>query len=318
MRLAVLLIALALWWASHPASAGAQTSLCRDAAVLARLHDGYAALVRARSAPAQDAALVLLAIDLPAFDADRLARLLRARSIEADAGRLRAVAAEAGGLARAKVENRPDDQAIARHTRNLYWLSGLILATGCQDRWSSDGTSGQGGRGGLAGVLPGIDTGAATDMRLVAGGLGGLLAVAVLFVFVRSHRFRSGQLNRLPRKSVFFHAKARFSEGPQAGQSLDVHVLDLSVGGAKVAWAEAPSEKTPLTLVIGSASIPASIVWRNEFCAGLLFETRLTSAELNEFLRLSDRQADARSARARISAPQPPPSPPAQPRRARG
>lgn len=305
--------AICLALALAPTPVAAQSSLCDDAALLARLHDGYAALVRARNAPAREAALVLLAVDLPAFDAERMARTLRARSIEADTDRLRDVADEAGRLARDRVEDRAGDPGLTRHSQNLYWLGGLILATGCGDRWSA-GTAP--GRGGLSARLPAIGAGDATDLRFGAAILGAMLAAAFLFAFFRSRTFRSGQLKRLPRKSVSFPARGLVLDGPKRGLTQDVHVLDLSVGGAKLAWTDAPEPKTSLTLVMDAYAIPANIVWKNDFYAGLLFEVRITQSDLEKILRLNDRKAGARSVRERISPVPRPPPPPVPPRRA--
>ena len=78
----------------------------------------------------------------------------------------------------------------------------------------------------------------------------------------------------------------------------DIQVLDLSIGGMKIALKNAPEPGTSLTIDIDGRSFTASIAWRNDFYAGVLFDTPLTKPGLQDLLALNVRRAGGKPARA--------------------
>lgn len=274
-------------------------SPCDAATSLAAIHDAYLALARETGQLRHDAALALLAHHLPATDPDTLSRQLSNTQTLPDPDRLRQAFDDAADAARGVLG---DSKAApgAQLAANTSYLADIILASGCVPAWAGAApTTNEDGPSGQARPSVAASAAAFTGPALLALGIAAVLAILRLR---RSRPFRRRQLPRLPRTPVRIEAAALFPDGGHQ----PVQVLDLSLGGMKIALAGAPPPGAALEITVDDLALAASIAWRNEFYAGLLFDTPLSPAELERLIALSAARSGDRQGQASRSAAAPP------------
>lgn len=277
-------MAIALCSAPFPGNADP----CAAATSLAAIHDAYVALAKESGEIRQQAAVSLLALLLPAADPAAIAADLADSRTPPDEARLRHILKDAAEIARAVATN--DGDLHEDHVSNADWMAEIIVGTGCHVTWT---------RGQTADVTTAENasrTGSLQeafwkDPAIFAGIAALLAAVAALR---RSRPFRRRKLPRLPRTPVRLQATATLANGHQE----KVEVFDISRGGMKVALRNAPRTGAPVSLRIGHFTLPASVAWRNNFYAGLLFDAQLSKDTHDQLVALGslnagDRQAPA-------------------------
>lgn len=256
-------------------------SPCDAAASLAAIHDAYLALARETGQLRLDAAVSLLALHLPASDHARLAQQLSNSTLPPDAAQLRSALDDAADAAR-EVLQTGKTGSPARLAANTSFLADVILASGCAVAWS-DAMAPQPESSGATASDPGHSAAALPRAGKIATFLSAIALVLATVRLRKSRRFRRGQLPRLPRTPVVLPACARLDDGT----SHTVKVLDLSLGGSRIALCEAPPPATALTLDIDGRAFPGTVAWRNDYYAGLLFDIPLTANALAELVALS-------------------------------
>jgi hypothetical protein len=275
-----------------------RASSCDAAASLAAIHDAYLALGRETGHLRQDAALALLALHLPAANPDAISGQLSNSQTPPDPDRLRQAFTDAADAARSVLGNdkAPSGAQLAANTS---YLANIILASGCVPAWAGAApTTNEGGPSGQARPGSIASAPALTGPLLLALAIAAVLAILRLR---RSRPFRRRQLPRLPRTPVRLDAMALFPGGSRQ----PVQVLDLSLGGMKIALAGAPPPGAALEITVGDHALAASIAWRNEFYAGLLFDIPLPPAELERLIALSAARSGGKPGQASRSAAAP-------------
>lgn len=261
--------------------------LCASAAQLAGIRDAYVSLARESGLAQQDAAIALLSLHLPAARPAGLAEELRDAGIDLSENRLEQALDDAAEQAHAVISGSASAVERLAHDNNRQWLAGLIDSTGCPAHW--DERSDQPIRSN-----PGIpppneedrsEQSLALILKYVALGLGFALALVGGYFIRKSRTFRKGEMERLPRYSVLVDARIECDN-----LTTKTRILDISRGGAKIAWEDAPENGTALTLHVGDLAIPSSIVWRNEYYAGLLFDTLIEEPALDTLFSARDEQ----------------------------
>lgn len=257
---------------------------CAAAITLAGIHDAYVALVRETGTIRDQAAISLLALLLPDADPAALTADLSGIDPPPDETRLRQVFAAATDHARAVAAN-PGTRPPPEHAAETDWLADVIHQSGCAYAWST----GQPPPTPLE-ISPVIRPSNGASARNMAVFI--LVAAAIWAVasIRRTRAFRRSQLPRLRRMPVALQATATLDGGRQA----EVRILDLSLGGMKIALRDAPSPGTSLGIAVGGRELPVSVVWRNDFYAGVLFDTPLSRPALKDLLALSPGRAAGR------------------------
>lgn len=280
------ILALLLLWL---APAAGRADPCSAAATLAALHDAYLALGEPDRETRHRAAIALLALILPDANADAIADGLSDLDPPPDSARLIALLETAATAARDAVAN---DKAPSGPNRasGIDGLADMILRSGCTGAW------GQGylvppPAGDIDPLIRSDDSARSGKLLILSITLATLIAVAAIR---RSRPFRRHGLRAQPRMAVNLDASALLANG----QCHPVKVLDLSLGGMKITLRDAPPPGAALTIDFGTRAFPASIAWRNDFYAGILFDTELTRRGLEEILALGPSRAGGRPARA--------------------
>lgn len=257
---------------------------CAAAATLAGIHDASVALVRETGTTRDRAAISLLALLLPDADPARLAAELADLDPRPTETRLRQVFAAAADLARAATN--PGARPPPEHATDTAWLAEVIHQTGCTNAWPA----GQPLAPPPPEVAPAMRGAASAPARTLA--ILTLIAAAVWAIasIRRTRAYRRSQLPRLRRMAVALRATATLDGGRQA----EIRILDLSLGGMKIALRDAPAPGAPLGIAVGGQELPSSVVWRNDFYAGVLFDTRLSQPALKDLLALSAGRAGGR------------------------
>ncbi|NNL36034.1 MAG: hypothetical protein HKP35_09470 [Silicimonas sp.] len=269
----------------------ARAEFCATAARLAGIRDAYLSLDHGSGRDRQDAAIALLSLHLPSARPVNMAETMRNAGISTSGDRLEEVLDSAARRARDVLAGAAAADARSDHDAHRDWLTGLVNATGCQMDWrETPPIAFTGGTPADDAEAQTTDT-AAEVMKYLAIFLAASLAVMGAVLIRKSRVYRTGELQRMPRHAVSLPGRIDYdtADGPR---QLDVRVLDLSRGGAKAAWPDAPGEGTPLALTLQGNVITASVVWRNEFFAGLLFDLHI-EAETFEALTAPDARATA-------------------------
>lgn len=258
----------------------ARAETCHAAATLAQIHDAYTALDLETGQLREDAAIALLALYLPAAVPETLAKDLSGEDLIVPQDQLAMALSAAASRAREVIEGQAVSGGNQRHELNRYWLSGVIFATGCPAIWETNAYRSV-DRPRRKDDTPVIAQMLQTRTPTALGIAAAILAAAAGTVLIRRSRlFRRRELRRLPRIPVSLPATVILDDESE----IPVRTLDLSQGGAKIAWEKARNEATPLVLVLRKRRFPASVIWRNAYYAGLLFDSQLTKPELDDLL----------------------------------
>lgn len=283
---AVTLLALALFSAALPArpAAAASDKACEAAETLARVHDRYHAVVqgtddlRARSA-------AQLHGWLPTLNARGLANLLAEGGTEVDADRLSRILDGARRLSRDLITGTPPTMVgLAPHIENVDWLAETVRASGCLSRFAEPEQA-----DGAETLSAGTAIGAGGEGQPLFGklvlpllALLGLGAVAYAVHAIRKSRtYRVMQVARLPRHFTTAVVDVAYETPARGARKEKVTGLDISAGGMKLAWPEAPPRGTLLKIRTPLGERTASIVWSNAHYAGIMFDQVMTEDELD-------------------------------------
>lgn len=282
-----LLCTICLWLAASPA--GAQP--CNAARALAQLYDNAMALELQTGELRDTAATNLLALIVPGTRPGQLVAELAEYDIPADARRIQAILDTAGRRAREVLSGGfvQTYEADSPQALELDWMADLIIASGCTDDWG--GLQALPSKASAQGLTDMIVETASSITREILLGVSAIVLFVAVGMYRRSRRYREGQMRRQPRTPVSLTAIATLK-----GDStpIPLRIVDLSLGGAKLGWASPPGDDVALTLTIGETDYACSVVWRNDFYAGVLFDTQLTKQRMEDLVRLSAEEAGAK------------------------
>lgn len=269
-----------------PMASRAET--CSAAATLAGFHDVYIALSHPDEQTRTTAAIALLALHLPEADPAKVKADLGA-GFDIDEGRLARIIRDTLTTARSMISDGgaplPPD-----HVADTEWLADIVWDSGCESAWGSDGPARR----------PPPPPPSFLERNLDPVTIGVLLAAAVAALAVaakvvrQSRVVRRHELREQPRTPVSLPAEAILTTGDRHG----VKILDLSLGGMRIALADPPLPPSDITIEIGGRTYAGSIAWSNEFYAGILLDDALSEAELQNLLALNASAAGGKAAQA--------------------
>ena len=229
---------------------------------VANLYDGTSA------GPEAIQAGVDVFVDGPQIDAERMNRIFSA----------------AHRLSRDLITGqKPTMVGLAPHIENVDWLADTIAATGCVESFSSPQTVSAPPRT-TSKATPPRTKGSnpmSLDIGLILAGLGGVALIALIIAFRKTRTYRIMQADRLPRHLTTISVKLSYETPMRGPQSIEVTGLDVSAGGMKLAWPEAPPRGTHLTMTLPVGERTASEVWSNAHYAGVVFDHQLEPDELD-------------------------------------
>lgn len=259
--------------------------------ILAGVYDTAMALELETDDVRNTAAISLIALIIPEARPSEIVAELARHDIPANSERLQRILQNTTVRARDVLYGKtiPPLSRNSAEAGELDWLADLILATNCMDGW-----------GGLQ-VLPLPDDlkslpektlAAAASWSAEVGLVFGIgLAAFAVRAIRRSKRFRTGELRSQSRTIVSLDATAKVEAG---NDFATLKIVDISVGGAKAAWINPPEVDAQVSLEIGDRKLGALIVWRNDFYAGLLFDTYLTDEQVQELARVKPEASDGK------------------------
>ncbi len=280
-RLLPLLVAVA---ATAPAPA--QADPCDATAIVASIHDHYHAIVAEDADTRARAAARLFAI-LPELNGSALAHQMSGETVSVDGERMARIFGAATRLSRDLITGDNDTMvALAPHIANVDWLADRIADTTCFDRFAPRPKK-------TATATVGSSHGASKSdedgrFRISLGVLLAILGVAafgtLLWFFRKSRTYKIIRAERLPRHLTTIAVDIDFETPMRGPQSARITGLDVSLGGMKLAWQQAPPRGTELTLHLPPGERKALVVWSNAYYAGIVFEKQLDEDELKTLL----------------------------------
>ena len=260
---------------------------------LLAVSDAYQALLADHTRHSRAIAANQLLKIVPVHSAVTFKKAFGDMSVDVPLARLEGVLGDAFFLARDAISGAFDPTDVAEvHEQNSNWLTGTITRTGCSRK---SGAAGTGQTGAQTFPEPNArenaerrqEQKAAQASVLIAVLIAGIVCIAC-FAIYQSRHFRIKRVQRLPRHAVAFKASATFNDTDSP-----IIVLDISIGGAKIECDHPPVAKQPISVHLPCGTVSATIVWATAFYAGVMFETRLSDAELKTIL--SDDSVTTRS-----------------------
>ena len=272
----------------------AQSDPCATIEQLAHIHDTYRATLSETGTARHHAALSLLTTLVPLSDRKSLKAAYQHDDLPLDMPRLDNLFLQARKDARA-VLSGPASPLPAPNA-DLTWLSGLIEQHRCPaqpNRIAARPAAPQ--HSAFQRVVTTVTDHATQPAIPLTSAALGLLVFLTVAALRKSRFIRQRQFRRQPRNAVAIAAIATLADGTPHR----IKVIDLSQGGMKVAWTAPPASGTTLTVDMAQRSRTASIAWKNEFYAGLLFDDALTAADLQELTTFSTENTRRRPPKAK-------------------
>lgn len=271
-------------------SATSASANCDAANTLAQIYNIYTALVIEDDDPQKRAAARLYPT-LSNLDPERFAATI---DFAFNDIRWASIHRQASTLAREVSAGIPQsDQRLGTHTDNLNWLNRTILNSGCDlSDITTNGERAFGASGGFltqavgksnapAPVKKETITKVVSILSIIAFLCG--LAGFIFAILVRRH-FKIRRMQRLPRQNVAFDFKIEQTGANPVETAQSVTAVDVSLGGMKIRIENTLLDGAKLVLKLAVGDRGASVVWSNNFYAGLLFDDQLTQDELDELL----------------------------------
>lgn len=267
---------------------------CEGALFIGSLHDAYRATVLETGKSQMYGAQSLLVLASGQSGAS-LERSLATTEAEVSEGELSAILADARSEAERILGNDHSSGLAAKHVMNIESLGNLFLETGCRDVLS--GTSRPAGDT----VTPETAT-ASFKIRLTQTAQRQLLSsalyavafigfAAVIYRALTSFHVRKRRVERMPRTPILLPLEIS-CESPVGKMSrISVDALDISAGGLKVSWSDAPEPGTSISVDLMAKERPAQIAWSNTHYAGIIFRDMLSDRELKALTRTQKQKA---------------------------
>lgn len=261
-----------------PLSASAR---CAGAVAFGTLHDAYLATLTG-SAETQNRSARTVLVTIGGTSVERIAKGLQRAGVEVDLPRLGNALRDAETLATRTLEGQRSDQDDTfHHSQNVTWLAKLFLSTGCAYSPKT------------ASAVPSYATPPSTAKPDVSYGsrsttiswiwpvgLGAIVTVLTGYKASRSMMMRRRQMERMPRFPISLPLNVTFTDTEGEMQQTDVEALDISQGGFKLKWDDAPPPGILVTLDLLGRQRMATVAWSNAYFAGIIFETALNKTEL--------------------------------------
>ena len=259
---------------------GSPALACTASRQLSELAQSYETLLTADSQRAWQDRAARLSQTLTTTDAATFGRDLDAEGAPADITRIARLFADASNLVNDTWNNRA--RHAGRTLENLTYADRLLTATNCDtqplnllqsDKRGSDATETANSQAEPPNPAPTLIT------RLTWP-----LAAAILMAFLggaaarilRKGTFPKRHSNRLTR----YPAVIPVLVAQKDGDCELADTADISLGGVRLAWKNAPAPGTRLTVDFSEMECAAEVIWSNAHFAGLRFDTQLTDDDL--------------------------------------
>ena len=174
--------------------------------------------------------------------------------------------------------------ARAPHRDNIAWLPRAGRATGCVPRFETaepdeeaDNAQGSLGSTGHTGTAA---ASRATNLWPLLSAAGIVALAALVYVVRTSRLYRIAEVERLPRHFTTIAIDVAYETPARGPQSIRLTALDISAGGMKLAWENAPPRGTALSVRLPQGERGASVVWSNAWYAGIMFDQHIPQDEL--------------------------------------
>lgn len=283
------LFLLAIWLCCLAETTLAQ---CSGTVMLSRFHQEYRATLTESDDAQRSAAQALLVI--AGGNAATLTRQVAKSGIDIEPERLTLALSNGAKLAKQVLARDPLPADLNPNESDVSWLAERLNSNSCSGATTASGTSLAAGNGHSAfgnGRSDSNSSSALNSANLAA--LGAVLALigAIIGVVLyrRSWTHQKRVTVRLPRRQVHHTIQIMFTDGDGNMKQTDVAVLDLSVSGAKLEWPDnnAPA-KSAVTAMFPFGNSLATVVWSNTHYAGIMFDERISDADIKEIEELSD------------------------------
>ena len=250
---------------------------CDASKQLSALGQSYERLLGTESPADWRRESVRLAKSLEFIDATALGRDLGVEGAPADISRIARLFADVSSLASGTWADR--SRHAGRSLQNLTYIDRLLTATGCetpQKIASQSGASDRSAQGPSASepatpdsTTPRLALWTATAVTVA------LIAAIAAFIVVRKGLL-SAKADRLTRH----HTVIPVLSTPEGAPPELIDTADISRGGVRLSWKNAPPAGTPLSIDFSELECSGQVIWSNAYFAGVRFETLLTEDEL--------------------------------------
>lgn len=253
--------------------------------MLSVLHDAYLATATEEGQTRLTAAQTLLVITGNS-DPAALARQVAHSGVEFEEQQLSNAISGARTLATQILNNRGQATPSFDHSLNIDWIGSLYASTGCS-RSASLGsvTPISQNPGGLERRAPPNSASTSGYIVLLWAAALATATGAVSFVLTKFKPvlyFRKRQAERMPRYPITMSVDVTFTDPDENIRQDQLEAMDISRGGMKLNWPDAPPTGTTVTLSLLGTQHFCQIVWSNSHYAGLLFETLLTQHQISK------------------------------------
>ena len=270
-------------------------AICDAVESLARIHNNFYVMLSAQGDLRARAAARLY----PFLKALKPVEFAEALEIGDQSRRWEAIHLSISRLSREIIMGTEHPQSVLdRQTNNLAWIEKVILESGCL----LDVSRGTGGsRQAPGGSDTSTDKEPPKDLNSKTSFLSAVLPIKILILLLagaaililRSRRYRIVKLGRLPRHSIDFTFDITHVDATVADIGQRVSAVDLSLGGMKIKVEKTIKEGVFLHLHLPIGERIGSVVWSNNFFAGILFEHNLTEEELDTLMDIGNETAPA-------------------------
>lgn len=178
---------------------------------------------------------------------------------------------------------------------NMQVIATFITASDCpaakpgNERASAPGLGGKQGQTDLGPSSPSqagansSNTASASTLGIVV--VGTTLAIGGLATAIfRSRPAKIYRMKRLPRRSISLSIPASYETEENSTKNQDVVVMDISLGGMKLRMPDPMPDGAKVILKLPIRPVPGSVVWSTAHYAGIMFDDRLSDADLNKIL----------------------------------
>ncbi|MBT8460636.1 MAG: PilZ domain-containing protein [Boseongicola sp.] len=252
---------------------------CTASDQLSGLGQSYESLLKSGSQSTCQDEATRLTQSLTATGAASLGGDLGTEGAPADISRIARLFADASALLNSTWSDR--DRHTNRALENLSYIDRMLKATGCQsgETITAQAETAQSEPPITKPETPKRARSATTKLLvgLVVFTLALSLVAAVAYL-LRSRRVPTSRTERLKRYPAVIPVMITTADAPPEL----IETADISRGGVRLSWTNAPPEGTPLTIDFSVVECSAHIIWSNTYFAGVRLDTPLSDEELTK------------------------------------
>lgn len=264
---------------------------CEAVIVLQRMHDAYLATLTETGQMQLSGARSLLVY--AGGSPKSLIQQLKKADIQIEEDRLTRVIQQAVDVAQIVMTGAPLPTDTFQHSQNIKWLGNIAHRTNCKDFVVAADWSGRHSRASSSPPPKYTLSKLKSNYPIVIAGVLVLLALAGLGIrkYRKSRLFLVRQMDRLPRSPASMTLPATFTDAEGNIQQTTVTALDISTGGMKFDWPDAPPPGIVLTVSLPFGQRLARVAWSNAYFAGIVFDSPLSKREMAQLLEESPQES---------------------------